>query len=76
MGREIVRYRWRYYCDIRQRFITTKAHFEEAMIKGEHPDAVPVEGTRIESVAPDDMFANSTSAFLAGVEYQKPGGGR
>lgn len=71
MGRQIIRYRWRYFCDIRKRFITTKAHFEEEMIKAEHPDATPVEGTRIESVAPDNPFTNSTSSFLAGVEYHK-----
>lgn len=44
--------------------ITTKAALGEDLIKAEHPDAVPVEGSRIETQLPDDPFENSTSAFI------------
>lgn len=44
--------------------ITTKAAFEEQAIKAEHPDAVPVDGSRIETRLSDDPLENSTSAFL------------
>ena len=64
MGSVLVRYRWRYFCSIRNKVITTKAAFEEQLIKAEHPDAVPVDGSRIETRLPDDPLENSTSAFL------------
>lgn len=41
-------YRWRYFCEIRQKHLTTKYHCNEQQIKREYPDAVPVEHTRRE----------------------------
>lgn len=64
MGSVLVRYRWRYFCPIKNKMITTKAAFEEQLMKAEHPDAVPVDGSRIETLLSDDPLENSTSAFL------------
>lgn len=62
-----IRYRWRYFCPIREKMVSTKAHLTEEIIKVEHPDAEPIPGTCIEIQIPDDPMANSTSSFLRGV---------
>jgi hypothetical protein len=59
----LIRYRWRYFDEVRGRSFTTRYWCEEAQIRIEHPDAVQVEGSRQELVVPDDVRTNSTSAF-------------
>lgn len=46
-------YRWLYFCEIRQKHLTTKYHCNEQQIKLEHPDAVPVESSRREQTVYD-----------------------
>lgn len=70
MGKTIVMYRWRYYCEIRRKTISTKRALPEELIKVEHPDAVPIESTRVEISVPDDPMNDCTSAFLRGVDIR------
>ncbi len=68
MPRIAIRYRWRYFDEIRQKYLVTAYHCEEWMIRSEHPDATPVEATRQEMVLPttaEELARNSTSAWLA-----------
>lgn len=67
MGKTIVMYRWRYFCNIRNKTMSTRRALPEETIKVEHPDAVPIDGTRVEIIASDDPMENCTSAFLRGV---------
>lgn len=73
MGRKLIRWQWRYFCEIRKKHITTARHLPEDLIRIEHPDAMPVPGTMIEIDIEDDPMANSTSAFLREVKVVKPG---
>lgn len=62
---ELIRYRWRYYCEIRKKFITTKHLLTEDLIRKEHPDAQPVEGSKtIITVSDEDPMINGTGSFL------------
>lgn len=70
MGRTLVRWRWRYYCEIREKYLITPNLLSEDLIKGAHPDAQPVPGTRVEIELSDDPLANSTSAFLDGLKLR------
>lgn len=67
MARVLIRYRWRYYDEIRGRWVTTRYKTEAEQIHKEHPDAMPVDGTREDLVIEDDRMANCTSGFLRGV---------
>ncbi len=69
MGEKLVRYRWRYFCEIRKKFVSTRNHLPEDLIKWEHPDAVPIEGTRIESeLCKGDDYSLCFSNILRGVK--------
>lgn len=70
MENERVRYRWRYYCEIRKKMITTKTALPEELIKWEHPDAVPVPGTMEVTPLADDPFAMCLSNILR--DYKPP----
>ena len=67
MARVAIRYRWRYFCEIRKKLLVTPYHCEESMIRSQHPEATPVESTREERIFPttdDELAGNSTSAWL------------
>jgi hypothetical protein len=59
-----IQYRWRYYDDVRRKWFTTRYHCTEDRIQKEHPDATPVDGSRVERELIDDKLQNCTSAFL------------
>lgn len=67
MGKMLVRYRWEYFCPIRKKKLRTRAHFPEDLIKHEHPDAVPIEGTRIEYEQPDNPMEGGAGGILRGL---------
>lgn len=48
-----IQHRWRYFDAARQRAVTTRHHCTAESIMREHPDATPVEGTRIERQIPE-----------------------
>lgn len=61
-------YRWRYFCEIRQKYFVTRYHCSESQIRIEHPDAVPVESSRREQVVYDsqeEALAATSTACLA-----------
>jgi len=60
----LVRYRWRYFCPIRQRMITTRGHLPASLIKNEHPDAEPVPGSEDVIELPSDPEALRFSNIL------------
>lgn len=66
MGEKLVMNRWRYYCEIRKKMISTRSQLPEDLIKGEHPDAVPIEGSRREIDLVDDPWMLCTSNILRG----------
>ncbi len=61
----LIRYRWRYFDEMRQIYITTRHRATENDITAAHPDALPVEGTRQVLEVPDDVSINSTAIFNA-----------
>lgn len=68
MARVAIRYRWRYFDEIRQKWLVTAYHCEESLIRSEHPEATPVESTREERIFPttdEELAGSSTSAWLA-----------
>lgn len=58
-----IRYRWRYYDEVRRRHVVTSFHCTEDLIHKEYPDAQPVEGTREELTIVENWRVNSTSHF-------------
>lgn len=70
LSRIEIRFRWRYWDAIHNRYATTGFHCTAEQIAVEHPDAVPVEGTRQELRLPESMDealrATSVSHFNAG----------
>lgn len=67
MGKTLIRYTWSYMDPIRKRRVRTRYKATEGQIRAEHPDAVPVEGSREELVISDDPLSCCTSGFLRGV---------
>lgn len=62
---ELIRYRWRYYCEIRKKFITTKHLLTEDLIRKEHPDAEPVPGSRtVMEINDNDQEASRPNSIL------------
>ena len=66
MGERYTVSNWRYWCDIRNKWLTTSYKTTAERIAIEHPDATPVAGTEEVREVPDDLYANSTSGFLRG----------
>lgn len=66
MTRVLIRYQWRYYDEIRERWVTTRYKTEEEIIRKQYPDAIPVEGTREELAVEDNCNALSTGHFYRG----------
>lgn len=66
MSDKLVMYRWRYYCEIRKKIVSTRSQLPEDLIKGEHPDAVPIEGSRREVDIGGDPWMLCTSNILRG----------
>lgn len=64
MGKTLIRYTWSYMDPIRKRRVQTRYKATEDQIRVEHPDAVPVEGSREELVISDDPLSCCTSGFL------------
>lgn len=61
-------YRWRYFCEIRQKYLVTSYHCSELAIRIEHPDAVPVESSRREQTvydSQDEALQGTSTACLA-----------
>lgn len=71
-----IRYRWRYWDEVRRKHCTTRFHCTEEFIRKEHPDAVAVENSRQELVLVDDPYANSTAHFFTGPPDNEPMCGR
>lgn len=67
MGEKYTVSNWRYWCNIRNKWLVTRYKTTAEHIVKEHPDATPVVGTEEIRERPDDPYANSTSAFLRGV---------
>lgn len=65
-----VRYRWRYYDEVRKKWFTTSYHCTESAIRKEHPDATPVDGSRQEFTLSDDPL-RSTPMRASTPEFQK-----
>lgn len=65
-----IRYRWRLFDEVRQKYITTPYHCDEETIRVQYPKATPVEGTRQELMIPSDrgeaMQMVSTSCLSRG----------
>jgi hypothetical protein len=59
-------YRWRFFCPVRGRFITTKRPVPAHAIKWEYPDAEPVPGSRviIDTIGDGDPESLRTSRIL------------
>lgn len=70
MADVLVRYRWRYYCPIRRKMLTTKTALPESLVKIEHPDAVPIEGTKEVTELSDDPYSMCLSMILK--DYKPP----
>lgn len=60
----VIRYRWRYFDEIRARYVVTNYHASEDQVCGMHPDAVPLRETRQELTLPDDPVAATSAAHL------------
>lgn len=70
MAGVLVRYRWRYFCPIRQKMLTTSTALPENLVKIEHPDAVPLEWTKEVTELSDDPYSMCLSTILK--DYKPP----
>ena len=61
MPRTELRYRWRYYDEVRKKHLVTRYHATEEQIRPRHPDATAVPGTEQVLELPDDLLKNSFS---------------
>jgi putative SOS response-associated peptidase YedK len=61
MPTTLILHRWRYYDEVRCRYLVTRHHCTETQIRVVYPDAVFVEGSRELRVVPDDPMSNCTA---------------
>lgn len=72
MGKKIELYRWRVLW--LERWVTTKHYATREQILIEHPEAVPIPGTRIEREEPSGQQELSTGRFYSGWKDSQSGG--
>lgn len=66
MAHTIIQYRWRYFDSMRERYVETRYHSDEATMKLQHPDATPIAGSEKRIEIPNDSQTADTGRFYRG----------
>ena len=66
MGYQYSVFKFRYFCPIKNKFLTTRYKTTKELAEKAHPDAKPLLDTEEVRELPEDLFSNTLGRFYAG----------